>query len=161
MTTALQTILDWLKKNPFVFSHRLDGDEITLIESYSQKQIMLDTNRITQFRRKDNPQGFGEYLNLVFDDGLEIVLCQAGLAFSPNFASTGPLADAPPVTCLSDYHLLLTTLNVLSADKTRRGEAIALFQVLISILDGAKRIGLDVGVEEEALDRLLTTFELR
>jgi len=34
-----------------------------------------------------------------------------------------------------------------------------IFNILISILDGAKHVGLDVGREEEELDKLLTEFE--
>ncbi len=159
MQTALTAIQNWLKTNPLVFSSRLDDKVLTLIERASQKQIVIDTARVVDFRVTPNPQGFGHYINLVFDDGHEIVLCHAGLAFAPSFASTGPLPDAPPVACMTDYQRLFATLDELTADPTRHAHAILLFQVLISILEGARVVGLDVGAEEEALNAKLTAFE--
>ncbi|MCP5464215.1 MAG: hypothetical protein H7A33_04230 [Deltaproteobacteria bacterium] len=158
MTTE-QTIKSWLANNPFVFQHRFDQDILTLIERASAKAIQIKISSITQHRIKNHPQGLGQYLNLVIDDHHEVVLCHAGLAFSPSFLNTGPLPDAPAVTCLTDYHNLKGQLSALLQEEDRRREALGLFQILISILDGAKLVGFDVGLEEEELDKWLTEFE--
>lgn len=152
-------IQNWLKKNPLTFRGRWDGDVVTLIESVSAKKIALDTRRILHHRIQQNPQTLSDYVNLVFDNGVEVVLCHAGLAFSPRFTATGPLPDAPPVTCMADYQTLFLNLIELMSDPTRRPETLKLFNVLISILDGARSVGLDVGPEEEELNRQLTTHE--
>jgi hypothetical protein len=159
MIAAKDVIHAWLKNNPMVFRNRWDGDVVTLIELASGKQLSFDAKSVTNHRLTPHPQGFGEYLNLVFDGGKEIVLCHAGVAFAPSFNSTGPLPDAPPVSCMSDFFTLSHTLDDIKADPTRKPEALLLFNVLISILDGAKAVGLDVGYEEEKLDAKLTEFE--
>jgi hypothetical protein len=158
---AFDTISAWLKKNPFVFRQRVDGTIFTLIEMASGKQIEIDAAHVSAFRLTPHPQGLGDYLNLMMNSGKEIVLCHAGVAFSPSFTSTGPLPDAPPVSCLQDYYRLLGNLKEIMDDPTQRLATLTLFNVLISVLDGAREIGLDVGVEEEALDKLLTEFEAR
>ena len=148
----------WLRANPLVFQSRWDGDVVTLVENSSGKKLAFDTAKIAQHREQKNPQGLGTYLNLILEHNVELVLCPVGFAFCPNFMSTGPLPDAPPVTCMTDYANLLINLEALMAE-SRKNDALLLLQVLISILDGAKVLGIDVGLEEENLDKLLTRFE--
>jgi hypothetical protein len=148
----------WLRANPLVFQSRWDNDIVTLVENSSDKKLAFDTAKIAQHREQKSPQGLGTYLNLILEHNVELVLCTAGFAFCPNFISTGPLPDAPPVTCMTDYANLQISLQALMAE-SRKNEALLLLQVLISILDGAKTIGLDVRLEEENLDKLLTNFE--
>ncbi len=159
MLSVKDAITVWLKKNPIVFRYRWDADELTLGEYASGKSVCLDVRKFCDFRLTPHPQGFADYLNLVFADGRQIVLCHAGLAFSPSFVSTGPLPDAPPVSCLADYHKLLKTLKELMSEDSHKGEILTLFNVLLSILDGAREIGLDISQEEEDLDKLLQKFE--
>lgn len=156
---AEAALLQWLKNNTSLFQYRLDKNWITLNDLASRKQISFDVRKITNFREKSHPQQAGTYLNLVLDGSKEIVLTHAGIAFSPDFSNTGPLPDAPPVTCLSDYHMMVMQLNALLQESERKKESLLLFQVLISILDGAKAIGLDVGLEEEQLEKKLSQFE--
>jgi hypothetical protein len=159
MNTVKDAITLWLKKNPIVFRYRWDGDALTLNEYASGKTICVDVRKFSDFRLMPHPQGLADYLNLVFDDGRQLVLCHAGLAFSPSFTSTGPLPDAPPVSCLADYHKLLSKLKDLMSEDGRKGEILTLFNVLLSILDGAREIGLAISQEEEDLDKLLEKFE--
>lgn len=159
IVTVKNVIQAWLKNNPMVFRSRLDDDALSLIEVGTGKQFSFDLKNVVQHRLTPHPQGLHDYLNLVFENGLEIALCHAGIAFSPSFVSTGPLPDAPPVTCLADYYALQNNLDQIRLDPTRKPEALLLFQVLISVLDGAKAVGLDVGREEEELDTKLTAFE--
>lgn len=160
MTTQAEAhLLQWLKKNTSLYQYRLDKNWITLNDLASQKQIAFDVRKITNYREKAHPQQASTYFNMVLDGEKEIVLTHAGLAFSPVFHNTGPLPDAPPVTCLADYHMMVLQLNALLQEAERKKEALLLFQVLISILDGAKNIGLEVGLEEEQLEKKLTEFE--
>lgn len=159
MTNTEQTILDWLQNNPLVFQHRLDSGVLTLKELFSRKEITFALKQITAMRLQNHPQGLGSYLNIVLDGHLEIVLCHAGIAFSPSFENTGPIPDAPPVTCLQDYKSLLNQLLALLAEEERKTECLLLFNLLIATLDGAKKVGIDVSFEEESLDQLLTEFE--
>lgn len=159
MNDVFNIISVWLKNNPLVFIHRLDGDILTLTENFSQKKISLNLKNITKHKITSHPQGLPAYLNLVFDNGLEVVLTHAGLAFTPQFQNTGFIKDAPEAVSMSDYDRLLQNLRFLMDDEQRRNEAILLFQLLISILDGARAIGFDIGREEEVLDKLFTDFE--
>jgi len=159
LNTIQNIIQSWLKANPTVFQHRFDGFTLTLNELSSQKQITFDLRTITQHRLKENPQTHEKYLNLLFDNGIEVVLFLAGVGFSPNFANTGPIPDAPPVSCMEDYFRLLGDLTSIVKESDRKNDAILLFNILISILDGAKAVGLDVGREEEELDKYLSQFE--
>lgn len=159
MNDFFNSISAWLKNNPLVFVHRLDGEILTLTENFSQKKISLNLKNITKHKMTPHPQGLPAYLNLVFDNGLEVVLTHAGLAFAPQFENTGFIKDAPETVCMSDYDRLLHSLRSLMDDEQRRNEAILLFQLLISILDGARAIGFDIGREEEVLDELFTEFE--
>lgn len=159
MNDVLNRISTWLKNNPLVFVHRLDGDILTLTENFSQKKISLNLKNIVKHKLTPHPQGLPDYLNLLFDNGLEVVLTHAGLAFAPQFQNTGFIKDAPEVMCMTDYDRLLQSLRSLLSDEQRRNEAILLFQLLISILDGARAIGFDIGREEQELDKLFTEFE--
>lgn len=159
MLSAADAIASWLKKNPLALRSRREGDAFTLIESATGKQIVLDAKSVARHRLTPHPQGLSDYLNLVLESGLEIVLCHAGIAFAPSFVSTGPLPDAPPVACMTDYRTLFGTLSGIAADPSRKAEALLLFNVLISIIDGAKAIDMDVGIEEEELEKRLAEFE--
>lgn len=160
MIAATKTVIQaWLKNNPMVFRSRFDGDALSLIEVGTGKQFSFDLKNVVKHRLMSHPQGLKDYLNLVFENEVEIVLCHAGIAFSPSFVSTGPLSDTPPVACLVDYYALQNNLDQIRLDPTRKPETLLLFQVLISILDGAKAVGLDVGREEEELNAKLMAFE--
>lgn len=98
-------------------------------------------------------------MNLVLESNIEIILSHAGFAFSPVFANTGPITDAPPVVCLQDYFRLYQSLQHLLHERERKTDTLNLFRLLISILDGAKAIGLDVTAEEQNLEKCLAQFE--
>jgi len=155
----LNIITSWAKANPLSVKVRCDENTLTLRDLQSQKEISFDYRTIKQHRLKQNAQGLGEYLNLVLENKVEIVLCHVGIAFSPSFTSTGPIADAPPVVCMEDYKRLYTQLLGLLDENERKQDCLMLFQLLISILDGAKLVGMNVNIEEELLEKDLTKFE--
>lgn len=159
MTEIINHLTHWLKNNAYIIQNRLDGDKFILREFATGKELTLDTKKITQHRLKQHPQGQGDYLNLIIDNHTEIVLCHAGIAFSPSFVNSGPIVDAPPVVCLSDYFRLRTSLDEIMNDTERKQESLTLFHVLISIIDGAKMIGFNMDREEEELNDKLNLFE--
>ena len=111
MSQNVQTVIsEWLNANKLVFQFREDQGEFELLELASQKKYRLNPKNVQKHRLKAHPGGMGQYLNLVLDSGAEIVLCHAGLAFSPAFHNTGPINGAPPAVCMMDYYQLYNTL---------------------------------------------------
>lgn len=157
--TTTATIEAWLKKHVLVFQYRLENSVFHLKELASGKTYIFDSQRIAKHRLTPHPQGMSDYLNLIYDNGSEFVLCDAGLAFSPDYTNTGPLPDAPAVVCMMDYYQMFNHLVDLTTKDDFKHQTLLLFQVLIATLDGAKKIGLDVSLEEETLDKKLTEFE--
>lgn len=152
-------ITEWLKNNPLAFRYRLDKQVFTLIEVATGKEIQVDCKKVVDHRVTKNSQGYNDYLNLVFDNGNQLVLFHEGIAFPLCFQATGPLPDAPAVMSMPDYIRLFRNLKELVKEEDRKPEALMLFQILIASLDGARLIGLDIGYEEEELEKLLTEFE--
>lgn len=152
-------LIQWLGKNTLSFQYRFEKDVFGLQERACKKTIEFHKDTLADYRITPHPEGLPDYLNLVFTNQKQIVLCHAGIAFSPVFQSTGFIQDAPRVICMADYYQLFSQLQFLIKEPSRQQETILLFQVLISILDGAKDIGLDVGMEEKELDLVLTQFE--
>ncbi len=159
MEPALKAILLWLQKNPLVFQWSQENDWVRLREMATGKVFALKPAAITDYRLTAHPQGLADYLNVILENDVQIVLCHAGLAFAPDTTHTGPLPDCPPVACLSDYYQMFNHLVDLTSDESLAPQALQLFQVLIAVLDGAKKIGLDVAAEEAHLDKQLTSFE--
>lgn len=153
------TVQTWLKHNAFNFRANWSDDSVQLFDALSQKQLTLNLNEIKDFREAQSPQGLGTYINVVKTNNAELILCHAGIAFSPYFNSTDPLDDTPPVVCMQDYHRLYQSLFHLLQERERKADTLKLFQLLISILNGAKLIGLNVEEEERQLDQNLTEFE--
>lgn len=159
LTLLKTTLTDWLNRNAFNFRAVWNDNTVELFDTLSQKHLALNLNEIKDFRTAENSNGLGTYINLVKTNNCELILCHAGIAFSPHFVHTGPIGDAPPVVCLQDYHRLRQSLLHLLQERERKSDTLNLFRLLISILDGAKEIGLDVRLEERELDTKLTEFE--
>jgi hypothetical protein len=92
------------------------------------------------------------------------VLGAPGLVFAPDATNTGPLASLPQAVCLRDFAAVSGRLRHILLDHpdeapTREELDMTLF--CIAVLDGARRIGLEVGREEQALEELLATLEQR
>ncbi len=159
MGNSQPVILQWLKSNPLVFQWKEENNQLIFNELASLKTFSFDITEIVEHQLTPHPHGFADYLNLVFRNQTQIVLTHAGLAFAPDFQNTGPLDDAPGVVCMMDYYQMYNHLVDLSQIEEQAGQALRLFEVLIAILDGAKKIGLNVDAEEAQLDKLLSEFE--
>jgi hypothetical protein len=95
---------------------------------------------------------------------LELVLGEPGLVFAPDATNTGPLASLPPTVCLRDFAAVSGKLHHILTDHpdeapTREELDMTLF--CIAVLDGARRVGIEVGREERELEELLATLEQR
>lgn len=131
---------------------------MTVQDLTSAKTIQLRSREIIAHEIKFHAPSMREYFIALREDGRQIVFCHAGIAFAPDFTSTGPIPDAPQVASLADYHTLRSNLESLISEN-RKQEALVVFNILISILDGARFIGLDISNEEEELDKRLSEFE--
>lgn len=131
---------------------------------FSGKSLKLDLGAVTALEERTNRESGGTYLALSFEDGRSLALAKPGLVFPPDPTQTGPLASLPAAVCLRDFaavsgklrHILLD-----HADEAPTREELDMTMFCIAVLDGARRIGLDVGREERALEELLATLEAR
>jgi hypothetical protein len=150
-----------LARYGLVFSHREEGSRFWVEEVASRKVVPIETRSIDAFEEKESPGSGGPYLVLRRDDGQELVLCYAGFGFAPLFHNSGPIAGAPAVVCLRDFHTLLERLHALAPEREQRADALELIRFLIALLDGARAVGIDIGEEERALEAELAVVESR
>jgi hypothetical protein len=141
-----------------------DPKEHVVHDVFAGKSLKLDLGAVTAIEERLNPQQGGSYLALTFETGLGLVLGAPGLVFAPDATNTGPLASLPQAVCLRDFAAVSGRLRHILLDHpdeapTREELDMTLF--CIAVLDGARRIGLEVGREEQALEELLATLEQR
>jgi uncharacterized protein YbjT (DUF2867 family) len=141
-------------------------DEIggRLLDVFSGKSVPVGWARIVDVVERATRDTGEPYLILLRDDGVQIVLAPAGVAFALNTRNSGPLPGAPPVVCLRDYHRLRERLDHVLRDHPEEKPGAVLLDMVrfaIAILDGARAVGLDVGTEEKALERCVVELEQR
>jgi hypothetical protein len=141
-----------------------DPKEHVVHDVFAGKSLKLDLGAVTAIEERLNPEQGGSYLALTFETGLGLVLGAPGLVFAPDATNTGPLASLPQAVCLRDFAAVSGRLRHILLDHpdeapTREELDMTLF--CIAVLDGARRIGLEVGREEQALEELLATLEQR
>src|SRR5262245_56842627 len=71
-----------------------------LMDVYSAKAIVLP--KLRDEVEKQTHEG-ASYIIIVGESGLQIVLADQGIAFPPDFSSSGPLPGAPQVVCWRDF----------------------------------------------------------
>jgi hypothetical protein len=156
----LEKIKQWCQSHPGIFSFREDAGTLTLRELYSQKDRTLKDTEIREVAVKQNSLKPNEdYLVILMELGLQWVLTAQGFAFPPDFTNTGPLPLPNQVYCLRDYQDLYEKLKWVSGEPERRREALDLVMILIALLDGARRVGLEVDQETRAVEAVLTGLE--
>ncbi len=131
---------------------------------FSGKSLQLDLGAVTALEERVNREQGGSYLALTFENGLGLVLAAPGLVFAPDATSTGPLASLPPAVCLRDFAAVTAKLrHILNdhPDEAPTREELDMTLFCIAVLDGARRVGLEVGREEQELETLLATLEQR
>ncbi len=141
-----------------------DAARATLLDVFSGKALALEWTRVAGVEERVDRDTGRPYLAVRFDDGTEIALADAGIAFAPATAATGPLEGLPRAVCFRDLagaegrltHFLLDHLG----DRPERAQG-SLFLFCLAVVDGARAAGFDVSAEERRLDRLLAELEAR
>jgi hypothetical protein len=131
---------------------------------FSAKSLKLDLGAVAAIDERVNRELGGTYLALTFEDGLGLVLAEPGLAFAPDPTNTGPLASLPPAVCFRDFAAVSGKLRHILLDHAEEAptrEELDMTLFCIAVLDGARRVGLEVGREERELEELLATLEQR
>lgn len=149
----------WLAANPLAFAHRVDGDTLTLVERATEKVRVLSGDEVVEVHEKTNRLTGVAYPILLLENGLQLAVTDIGFCFAPAFAATGTLIGVPEVGSLGDFEKLHREARFAAEDPTRRKDALDLMMLCIAIVDGARAVGLDVGREEERLERLLRQIE--
>jgi hypothetical protein len=160
---AKAKVAEWLRTHCDVVLY--DEENSTLLDVASGKSVGLPWRDLKSFEEKIHPETQDSYLVLLFESGTQIALVDpGGVAFPPSNANTGPRGDLPPVTCLQDFHTLKQRIDhYLHAhqDEPPPKECLDLVMICIAILDGARRVGFDVGDLEGELEKSLGEIERR
>ncbi len=141
-----------------------DAASGTLLDVFSGKAVRLDPGRLAAVEERTDRDSGRRYLALRRDDGVEIALADAGIAFPPITAATGPIAGLPPAVCFRDLataeRQLEHFLEAHPGEPPERTHA-ALLLFCIATIDGARAAGFDVAVDERRLERTLEALEAR
>ncbi len=149
----------WLAANPLAFAHRVDGDAVTLVERATEKTRVLSGDDVLEIHEKRNKITGVAYPILVFENGEQLAVTDIGFGFAPSFASAGEVPGAPEVVSFGDFQKLFVEAQRAAEDPARRRDALDLMMVCITIVDGARAIGFEVGPEEDRLERMLRRLE--
>jgi hypothetical protein len=141
-----------------------DAASSMLVDVYSGKALRLDLAGVASVEERTDRETSRSYLAVGRDDGSEIALSDAGVAFAPSTAATGPLEGLPQAVCLRDLASAESRLQHFLLDHP--GERpdpshLSLFLFCLVVLDGARAAGFDVSPEERRLERLLGELEAR
>ncbi len=134
------------------------------MDVYSAKSLPLDVQGLTAVEERTNQETGQPYLVLQYEDGRQLALAGAGIAFAPDTRNTGSVPDLPDVVCLRDYFTLRERLKhelYDHPDREPNRETLHLLLTCIAILDGARAQGLEVGREEKELELDLAELEKR
>ncbi len=136
----------------------------SLMDVFSGKAISLEVKDLVSVEQRAKAGASEPYLVLTYGDGRQLALADVGIAFAPDTRNTGELPDLPPVVCFRDYATLLGRLKhelYGHADREPARGTVALVMSCLAILDGARRLGFDVGREEKELETHLAELEKR
>jgi hypothetical protein len=150
------------REHPASVLHDMAGS--TLVDVASGKLLPLDWTRIATVEERRDGRTGRPYLALRRDDGSELALADAGIAFPPLTAATGPLEGLPAAVCFRD--LLAAEARLEHALLAHPGEPpdrshVDLLLFCLAAVDGARAAGFDVSPEERRLERLLGELEAR
>ncbi len=142
----------------------LDEESGTLLEVATGKRLRIPLGEVAEAVCRTNAQTQAPYLLLQLADQRELALCDAGIAFPP-VAPGGPGGpELPAVVCLKDFRTVRDAIaHALFGHRDEKPgrDAVEAVMLALAILEGARRVGFDVGEEERELDLLLTELERR
>ena len=142
----------------------LDAAGPTLFDVFSGKQVALDLSRVSSVEERTDAQTGRAYLAITRQDGAEIAIADAGIAFAPSTRATGPLEGLPAAVCLRDLagaEARLTHFLLDHPGEPAERAHVSLFLFCLAVVDGARAAGFDVSAEERRLERLLAELEAR
>jgi hypothetical protein len=141
-----------------------DGEGKTLRDRFSGKTLALDPAQIQELVLRPAADASERYLLIVREDGRQLALARAGIAFPPDLRNAGALPGMPQVVCFRDFASVIGQVeHVLGAHPAEPPgrELLDLVRYCIALLDGARAAGFEVGEEERRLERDLAEIERR
>ncbi|HVI97365.1 MAG TPA: hypothetical protein VM753_25345 [Anaeromyxobacter sp.] len=142
----------------------LDPTGPALLDVFSGKRLSLDLARVAAVEERTDAQSGRPYLAISLDDGAEVAIADAGVAFPPSTRATGPLEGLPPAVCFQDLagaEGRLTHFLLDHPGEPPESAHVALFLFCLAVVDGARAAGFDVSAEERRLERVLGELEAR
>ncbi len=156
----LMSVDQWIRAHPGIFSVQENGDDLVITENFSRKIRILKSQEIERIEEKFNSAVLTEsYVIILLTSGNQFVLSAQGFAFPPDFSNTGDIPLPYQVYCFQDFQNIFERLRHVASEEDRKKESLELILVLLAILDGAKKIGLEVGREEEQVNAVLSQLE--
>ena len=122
----------------------LDATGPTLLDVFSGKALALDFAQVAAVEERRDGSTGRPYLAIQRDDGREIAIADAGLAFAPITAATGPLEGLPAAVCfrdLSGAESQLTHFLVDHPGEPPTRTHVSLFLFCLAVVDGARSTG--------------------
>jgi hypothetical protein len=142
-----------------------DDESAILRDVTSGKALKLSWRDVNAFEEKLHPETHDTYIALLFENGTQLALVDpGGVAFAPIFDNSGRLEGLPSVVCLRDFFTLKQRVDHYlhdHRDEEPPRECLDLVMSCIAILDGARRVGFDVGDLEGELEITLGELERR
>jgi len=136
----------------------------SLMDVFSAKELPLRPGALVAVESRQAKDTGAAYLALRYDDGRELALTDAGIAFAPSFKHTGELPGLPAAFCFRDYRALLDAFKHMlygHPDTPPTRDTAVLLMTCIAVLDGAREAGFDIGREEPELEAHLAELERR
>ncbi|QQR80457.1 MAG: hypothetical protein IPJ69_14335 [Deltaproteobacteria bacterium] len=162
MNSLEQMLYHWLSLNKDIFTSQSVSHGIILNETTTSKNRLILFPEVKQWQVKDNSEGLGTYINLVFENGQELILCYAGFGFAPSYEETGVFGNLPPVVCFQDLHRMIGHVTHLTNDLSNElhyKEAVQTLLFCMAILKGAQNLQFEMAQEESLLEPLLEKLE--
>lgn len=139
-----------------------DETSETLFDVRSVKTLPLRADSLESVSTENDKTSSELWLRLRYDDGVELGLTAAGIAFPPDCSNSGPQDELPAAVCFRDLALLEERIrHPLEAhpDEKPAKDVVRLVMCAIAIIDGARTAGFDVSKEERSIDALLQAVE--
>lgn len=160
---ARPKVREWAERHRHAVLYNEESS--TVLDVASGKSVFLPWSDVKAFEEKLHPETGDSYLVLLFENGNQIALADpGGVAFAPIEVNTGLVKELPPVVCLKDFFLLKGRIDhylTIHKDEPLPRECLDLVMTSIAILDGARRVGFDVGDLEDELEKSLREIERR
>jgi hypothetical protein len=141
-------------------------EEGLLLDVYSGKSLKIPA--IADAVEKTASDSAEKYVVIVFGDGRQLALSQAGVAWPPDPRNLpGNLAKPmalPPVVCWRDFNNVSGRVKHIiedHRDEPPSREVLDMLLYCIALLDGARAAGFDTGAEEQRIEGYLDEIERR